>query len=148
MKHDAALPGDSQPPVAAYPVLRATDVQGPLPRNVALVVLTASRRTGRGLDVGPAAECLPRLVNLAERLAIGVEGLLAVATRLAEHIVPEAADLVGTPFIAERLGCTTVWVSDMARNGVIPKACIVPGTGNGKPWKFHRRRIENWLDKR
>lgn len=104
MKHDAALPGDSQPPVAAYPVLRATDVQGPLPRNVALVVLTASRRTGRGLDVGPAAECLPRLVGLANRLANGVEGLLEAATRLADHFAPEPADVVGTNYIADRLG--------------------------------------------
>jgi hypothetical protein len=58
------------------------------------------------------------------------------------------ASVVGTPYLAERLGCTVVWAAEMARNGEIPKCCIVPGTGNSKPWKFYRERIEDWLNKR
>lgn len=57
-------------------------------------------------------------------------------------------ELVGTPYVAERLGCTTVWVTDLIRNGNIPVGCIAPGTGNGKPWKFFRVRIEEWLKRR
>src|SRR5690606_31508199 len=45
-------------------------------------------------------------------------------------------ELVGTPYVAERLGCTTVWVTELIRSGEIPIGCIAPGTGNGKPWKF------------
>jgi hypothetical protein len=85
---------------------------------------------------------------LVERLAVGVESLLEVATRVADQFAPEPADLVGTEYIARRLGCTTVWVAEMAREGGIPKQCIVRGTGKGKPWKFHRRRIEEWLARR
>jgi hypothetical protein len=87
-------------------------------------------------------------VSLGDRLANGVERLVEVATRLADQLAPEAADVVGTEYIARRLGCTTVWVAEMARKDRIPKECIVRGTGKGKPWKFHRPRIEEWLAKR
>ena len=36
----------------------------------------------------------------------------------------------------------------MVRNGDIPKGCIVPGSGNGRLWKFRRRQLEEWLAKR
>lgn len=57
-------------------------------------------------------------------------------------------ELVGTPYVADRLGCTTVWVTELIRNGEIPVNCVVSGTGNGKPWKFVRVRIEEWLKRR
>ncbi len=57
-------------------------------------------------------------------------------------------ELVGTPYVAERLGCTTVWITQMIRSGDIPPNCVVPGTGNGKPWKFIRVRIDEWLKRR
>ncbi len=63
-------------------------------------------------------------------------------------MVPEPADIVDTPYVAQRLGCTTVWVAEMARKGEIPKNCLVPGTGNGKPWKFRREAIEHWMASR
>jgi hypothetical protein len=68
--------------------------------------------------------------------------------RLAEHLAPEPAAVVGTPHVARRLGCTTVWVAEMARQGQIPRDCLVPGTGDGKPWKFYRSRIDAWLASR
>ncbi len=57
-------------------------------------------------------------------------------------------ELVGTRYVAERLDCTTVWVTELIRKGEIPVSCIAPGTGNGKPWKFVRVRIEEWLKRR
>lgn len=33
----------------------------------------------------------------------------------------------------------------MVRSGELPRACVVVGTGNGKPWKFHRTKVETWL---
>jgi hypothetical protein len=36
----------------------------------------------------------------------------------------------------------------MARNGQIPKSCLVDGTNVGKTWKFHRKQIERWRETR
>jgi hypothetical protein len=83
-----------------------------------------------------------------ERIAAALQDLVDVGRRIASRVAPEPPDVVGTPYIANRLACTTVWVTDMARNGQIPKNCIVPGTGNGKPWKFYRRGTDEWLDRR
>jgi hypothetical protein len=68
--------------------------------------------------------------------------------RIADHFDPPPSDIVDSPYLAERLGCTTTWIADQARNGMIPKGCIVPGTGDGRPWKFYRRQTEQWLAKR
>jgi hypothetical protein len=68
--------------------------------------------------------------------------------RIADALAPRPADVVGTPYLADKLGCTTVWVAEMVRAGEIPKSCVVPGTGNGKPWKFYRDRIDRWVESR
>lgn len=65
--------------------------------------------------------------------------------RIADHVAPQPADIVGTRYLADRLGCTTVWIAEMVRSGQLPKHCVVQGTGNGKPWKFHRRHVDAWL---
>ena len=65
--------------------------------------------------------------------------------RLADHVDPPPPDIIGTDYIADKLGCTLVWVAKMAAGGIIPKNCIVPGTGIGKPWKFYRSRIDPWI---
>lgn len=57
-------------------------------------------------------------------------------------------DLVGTRYIADRLGCTATYVTQLVQKHEIPSNCIVPGTGNGKPWKFIRVRIDEWLKRR
>jgi hypothetical protein len=68
--------------------------------------------------------------------------------RLADVLDPPPPDLVDSVYVAGKLGCTTTWVADMARNGEIPRSCIVTGTGNGKPWKFHRTPIDEWIARR
>ncbi len=65
--------------------------------------------------------------------------------RLADHFIPPPADIIGTDYIADKLGCTKVWVAKMAAEGMIPKSAIVAGTGVGKPWKFYRSRIDSWI---
>lgn len=96
----------------------------------------------------PLIDPLAHVLTLLERVAVGMETLGIEVRRVADHVAPEPGDVVGTPYVAKRLACTTVWVTDMARNGQIPNNCIVPGTGNGKPWKFYRRGIDEWLGKR
>ncbi|APZ93275.1 helix-turn-helix transcriptional regulator [Fuerstiella marisgermanici] len=73
-----------------------------------------------------------------ERIATAIE-------RLTEHLAPEPADIVGTPYLAQKLGCSSAWITQQIRDGQIPQACIVDGTGNGKPWKFHRHKIDRWI---
>lgn len=81
-----------------------------------------------------------------QALTLGkIAGSLA---RLAEALAPEPPDIVGTPYIAERLNVTVVWAAKMAERGTIPKSCVVAGTGNGKPWKFHRGAIDRWIASR
>jgi hypothetical protein len=65
--------------------------------------------------------------------------------RLADHVDPPPPDIIGTDYIAEKLGCTLEWIAKMAMRGDIPRNCVVPGTGNGKPWKFYRSRIDPWI---
>jgi len=65
--------------------------------------------------------------------------------RLADHFAPQPADIVGTPYLASKLGCTPTWIAQMVRSGEIPKSCVVPGSGQGRQWKFYRGRIEDWL---
>ena len=65
--------------------------------------------------------------------------------RIADHVDPPPPDIVDTTYIADKLGVTKVWVAQMALDKLIPPSCIVPGTGNGKPWKFYRSRIDPWI---
>jgi len=83
-----------------------------------------------------------------ERLAVALENISASQKRLADHFDPPPSDIVGTDYIANHLGCTQVWVTDLVRGGGIPKSCVVVGTGNGKPWRFYRSRIDDWLARR
>jgi hypothetical protein len=103
------------------------------------------------------ASAAERQAQAGERIAQALEKLIAtpelasVATsflRLADRFAPAPADVVGTPYVAERLGCTTVWVAELVRMGEIPKHCIVPGTGKGKVWKFYREKVDRWLESR
>jgi len=82
------------------------------------------------------------------RLVRAIEGVEFELRRIANHFDPPPPDKVGTPYVADRLGCTTVRITQMIRSGEIPAICVVPGTGNGKPWKFFRVRIEDWLENR
>ena len=68
--------------------------------------------------------------------------------RIADHVDPPPPNVVTTDYIAEKLNCTLVWVARMAAEGRIPRNSIVPGTGEGKPWKFYRSRIDKWIEER
>ncbi len=84
----------------------------------------------------------------ADKLVRLLEHLVVAAERIADRLDPPPPDVVDTPWVAERLNCTTTWVADLARQGKIPPGCILTGTGNGKLWKFHRAKIEAWLASR
>jgi hypothetical protein len=81
------------------------------------------------------------VVQLWERVARAAE-------RIADRLDPPPVDVVDSPWVAARLGCTTTWVAELVRRGQVPRDCLVPGTGNGKPWKFYRHEAEAWLASR
>ena len=86
----------------------------------------------------------PQTLAVMTRIATALE---AIDERLS-GIAGSSGSKVDTTYVAERLGCTTVWVAEQARSGQIPQNCIVSGTGNGKPWKFYRVKIETWIKSR
>lgn len=88
------------------------------------------------------------LRGLAFRLMQALESIAESQKRLADHLTLEPADIVGTPYIAGKLGCSTAWVSQLVKDGEIPAHCIVEGSGNGKLWKFYRERIDRWIKDR
>lgn len=94
----------------------------------------------------------PAPVFLLERIAAGIEHLASSWTsiardvgRIADKLDPPPPNVIDSPTVAARLACTSTWVAEMARRGEIPAKCVVPGTGNGKPWKFFRDKIDEWL---
>lgn len=76
------------------------------------------------------------------------ENLVTQLRRIADHFDPPPPNVVGTGYVAQKLDCTTIWVTEMIRLGQLPRNCVVPGTGNGKPWKFYRSRIDPWISTR
>lgn len=86
------------------------------------------------------------------RLASGIRHPEAAVDEFFKHLGDprrsSTPELVGSPYVADRLGCSTVWITDLVRRKEIPPSCVVPGTGNGKPWKFVRVRIDEWLRRR
>ncbi len=89
-----------------------------------------------------------QLLITLERIAIALEKLANSHERLGDHFVPAPPKIVGTPYVANKLGCTTVWITELIRNQDLPPDCIVPGTGNGKPWKLYLDRIDKWITSR
>jgi hypothetical protein len=83
----------------------------------------------------------------------GPEALRAIAEvqasllRIADHFDPPPPDVIDSRYLADRLGVSTTRIAQRVRGGSIPASCIVPGSGDGRLWKFHRRRIEEWLAK-
>lgn len=82
------------------------------------------------------------------RLALALERLEQQVRRIGDQRDLATPDKVGTDYVANRLGWTAIWVAEQARDGRIPADCVVTGTGNGKPWKFYRRKIDAWIDSR
>ena len=77
-----------------------------------------------------------------------LSSLIAEIRRIADVMDPPPPDIVDSSYVAGRLGCTTTWIADLARQGKIPLGCLVVGTGDGKPWKFHRGSIDAWIASR
>ena len=67
---------------------------------------------------------------------------------LVATLAPEVPDLVGTDYIARRLGVSKQWVGAMAERGDIPKNCVAPKISGGRIWRFHRDKVEAWLRER
>ncbi|QDU26774.1 hypothetical protein ETAA8_18550 [Anatilimnocola aggregata] len=84
----------------------------------------------------------------SDELSSAIAEIAANLARIANYFDRPPPDKVGTPYIAERLGCTTDYVVVMVREERIPPSCLVPGTGNGKPWKLYRSRIDQWIEHR
>ena len=80
-----------------------------------------------------------------ERYLMVLQDIAESLRRLADAATPDPGEQVGTPYVAKRLGITPIYVGQMAREGKIPKSCVVHGTGDGKPWKFLRERIDRWM---
>lgn len=74
-----------------------------------------------------------------ERIAEGIE-------RLIEVLVPKTSELVGTEYIASKIGKSKQWIGKMAERGTIPKNCVAPKIGGGRIWRFHRDKIDAWLE--
>ncbi|HEU5115503.1 MAG TPA: helix-turn-helix domain-containing protein [Isosphaeraceae bacterium] len=100
-----------------------------------------------GESIAPGCD-IPSIKAPAAEIARFLAELLVEVRRIADALNPPPPDLVDSVCVSEKLGGTTTWVADMARNGEIPRSCIVTGTGNGKPWKFHRTRIDEWIARR
>src|SRR4051812_30826317 len=55
------------------------------------------------------------ITGIGERLANALEGICSELKRIADRLDPPPPDKVGTPYVADKLGCTTVWITDMIR---------------------------------
>jgi hypothetical protein len=138
----------------------STRAAEPRPGRRVQTVEAVEQNDGHGVELvpdrerEPLAEVLRRLAALEEvsqRPAWTTTAWEAMAhslARIADRLDPPAPDIVDSTYVASRLGCTTTWIADQARNGEIPRSCIVTGTGRGKPWKFYRSSIDRWIDSR
>jgi len=100
------------------------------------------------LAIQQQTQAIERQTQIGERITLALEALNNSAAQLSDHVVPAPTAIVGSDYVAKRLGCTTTWVAQMVRRGMIPKSCVVAGTGKGRFWKFHRQQIEQWLAQR
>lgn len=110
----------------------------------------AERRKAQRIEeaASPAGVVAEQISPLPFATPEAIATIAGALKRIADHFDPPPPDVVDSVYVRQKLGCTTTWVAEMARNGDIPAACIVPGTGNGKPWKFYRSKIEKWLEER
>lgn len=87
-------------------------------------------------------------VHLLVRLAEAIERCEVELRRIADHFNQPPSPIVGTKYVSDRLDITPERVTQLTREGAIPPSCLVEGTGNGKPWKYHRRQIDAWIKSR
>ena len=138
----------SAPPAEPRPGVRS-DLSGEVARDIGEEAGPAPNR-----EQGTLAAVLRRLDALEESSrrppapSAAWEVMARSVARIADALAPPPPDIVDSVYVAGRLGCTTTWIADQARSGDIPRRCIVAGTGRGKPWKFHRRAIDEWIESR
>ncbi|MHB8974567.1 MAG: helix-turn-helix transcriptional regulator [Pirellulaceae bacterium] len=99
----------------------------------------------------PMDSIIPLLLErLMPRQGIETEIAADIRTllqRITEHFTPQ--EVVGTDYIANRLGCSSQYISRMATEGTIPKACIKVSSGERRQrWKFFRSEIDRWIAER
>lgn len=108
----------------------------------------------RSFDGGPVvardtgAETEPQPEGLMHSVATTLGNIAVSLERIANHFDPPPPDKVDSGYIVKKLGCSKVHAARLAAEGRTPKSCIVPGTGQGKPWKFYRKQIDKWIDQR
>jgi len=71
----------------------------------------------------------------------------AAITSLVATLAPEVPDLVGTDYLARKLGVSKQWVGAMAERGDIPRECVAPKISGGRVWRFHRSKVDQWLSR-
>ncbi len=75
-------------------------------------------------------------------------GILNEMRAIRQQIAPEPTSIVGTDYVAAQLNLNKQYVAQMAREGRIPKRCIVAGTGWGTPYGFNRKLVDEWIETR
>lgn len=89
-----------------------------------------------------------RMAEALENVSSSLEQIKPAIIRIADHFDPRQRSVVGTPYIAERLGVSVRWINDLIHKGEIPKSCICPQSGEGKYWRFWKEKIDLWIEGR
>jgi predicted DNA-binding transcriptional regulator AlpA len=84
-------------------------------------------------------------ISLKQQFSEVITPLAIQLQRIADHFDQPEPEIVGTPYLADKLGVSTHWIADQIRAGKIPKSCLAGG-GNGRQWKLDRAKIDEWLD--
>ena len=107
-----------------------------LQRGQSVLFFNVSGWKGSGRDSD-----FDRLINAIEEMATDI-------SRLANHFDPPPPNVVDTQYVASEMSVSIAYVGELARKGEIPTNCLVPGSGEGKCWKFYRSRITKWIASR
>jgi hypothetical protein len=66
--------------------------------------------------------------------------------RIADHLDPSPVNgMVGTKYIAIKIGRSQRRVAQLAAEGKIPSECVADWGGDGRIWKFQRPKIDRWI---
>ena len=95
--------------------------------------------------IDPSQPHLPGNIYWAEKAEKSDGRIARELRRIARAIQPPEPDVVGSRYVAGRLGVTTQRVGQMATKGDIPAACVVTAGGKGLVWKFDRKAIDKWI---
>jgi helix-turn-helix protein len=147
--HQVGLPGDEEDkmhtPSKTIEMNSISDVgNGRTMEQIRADYFEEKKGPGRGV----AGQELIRLRQSQVLTESAISSIARSLARIADAVDPPPADKVDTSYVAQKLGIGLARVSQMASQGEIPASCIVAGTGHGKIWKFHRERIDEWIESR